>query len=219
MKHHRQHQQQNIKLFIPKKITASFYCSFNERQKLPSSNIPYIAFAGRTNCGKSSLLNSLTGNKKLARSSSTPGRTQLVNFFSINGKLFFVDLPGYGFSKASLEVRNNISKTTNDFLLKCKDRLIIVFLLDIRVEPSEEDFQMKEWAKYHNVPLIFVFTKSDKLSSNKLINRKKRLIEALSIADEEVVMYSSKTGRGKDELLRKINQKISEFFTTDKPFP
>ena len=206
-----QQSQQSTKSVIGKKITATFFGSFTSTIKIPKSSNPYVAFAGRTNCGKSSLLNSLTGNPKLARSSSTPGRTQLINFFSINKNLFFVDLPGYGFSKVSSKTRSEISRITDGFLTNCIDKLILVFLLDIRVDPGKEDIQMKEWAEYNNLSIIYVFTKTDKLSSNKIVQKKKKILEKLNLLDDETVLYSSLTGRGRNDLLKKINLKISEF--------
>jgi len=120
-------------------------------------------------------------------------------------------LPGYGFSKVSPKIRENISRITNTFLEKCSGRLIIVFLLDVRVDPGREDMQMKEWAQYNEVPLIYTFTKTDKLSSNKVLQRKKVILTKLGISDKEVVLYSSRTGKGRSELLSKINLAVSEF--------
>lgn len=206
-----QQSLQSTESVLSKKITASFFGSFTSSTQFPKSSNPYVAFVGRTNCGKSSLLNSLTGNPKLARSSSTPGRTQLINFFSINQKLFFVDLPGYGFSKVSSKMRCEISRITDGFLTNCSDKLILVFLLDIRVDPGKEDIQMQEWAEYNNLPVIYVFTKTDKLSSNKIAQRKKQILKKLNLLDEETILYSSLTEKGRNDLLKKINLKISEF--------
>ena len=139
-----------------------------------------FSFIGRSNVGKSSLINSLTGRRSLARTSKTPGRTQLINYFIINDEVYFVDLPGYGFAKVPETVKRNWGKTIETYLMSKRDKVVFL-LLDLRRVPSTEDTDMLKWLEYYNIEYYIVFTKADKLSNNEKFKqlkeiRKKKII-------------------------------------------
>ena len=125
-----------------------------------------FAFVGRSNVGKSSLINSITGRKKLAKTSKTPGRTQLINYFKVNNEFYIVDLPGYGFAKVPKEMKAEWGKTMERYVASDRKKLVFV-LLDIRRVPSEEDMEMLVWLDHHDIPFKIIFTKMDKVSNNE----------------------------------------------------
>ena len=147
---------------------ATFLISNTEIAKCPTDGKPEFAFIGRSNVGKSSLINMLTGKKNLAKTSSTPGKTQLINHFVINDKWYLVDLPGYGYAKVSKSKRNNWEKFISDFLTKRKELENIFVLLDARLEPQKIDLEFMNWCGEKNLPFSMVFTKIDKISSSAL---------------------------------------------------
>src|SRR5882672_7050615 len=180
------------------KITsAEFLKSALKEVDWPRDSIPEIAFLGRSNVGKSSLINSLLGVRGLARTSSTPGRTQLLNFFLINSKFRVVDLPGYGYAKAPKEVRAEWSSAAEGYLAKREQLVLSIHIVDSRHEPSKQDLQLHEWLVHHHKPHLIVATKSDKLSKNEL----SRNIERAKCAfkNERIVVYSAVSGRGHDD--------------------
>lgn len=167
-----------------------------------------ISFLGRSNVGKSSLINSLLSKKGLARTSNTPGRTQSINFFLINESFYFTDLPGYGYAKVSKTVRQSWGKMAEDYLSKRDELVLSVQLIDIRHSPMPLDRELQEWLIYNDRPHIVVATKADKLSNNQL---KKSLDEIRQIMPESTVIpYSSMTGKGKDEIWREIENALKE---------
>ena len=180
------------------KITsAEFLKSAFQEADWPQDAKPEIAFLGRSNVGKSSFINSLLGVRGLARTSSTPGRTQSVNFFLINGKIRFVDLPGYGYARAPKDVKAKWSAAATDYLAKRDQLVLSIHIVDSRHEPTKQDLQLHEWLEHHQKPHIIVATKSDKLSSNELrrnIERAKRAFE-----NERIVVYSAVSRRGHDD--------------------
>ncbi|HEX6125947.1 MAG TPA: ribosome biogenesis GTP-binding protein YihA/YsxC [Pyrinomonadaceae bacterium] len=178
--------------------SAEFVKSAFERRHWPQDAIPEIAFLGRSNVGKSSLINSLLQRKGLARTSNTPGRTQSINFFLINDSFYFVDLPGYGFAKVSKSMRQDWGKMAEDYLTDRSTLALCVQLVDSRHPPTSLDLQLHEWLMFNETDHIIVATKSDKLSSNEL-SKQLRLIRA-EIKGTKVIPYSSKTGKGRDEL-------------------
>ena len=178
-------------------------------EQYPQNNLPQIAFAGRSNVGKSSLLNVLVNRKGLARTSRTPGRTQHINFFLINGELFFVDLPGFGYAKAPMSVKKNWGKMVEKYLDKNEHLKLMVCLLDARRDPRELDIQLMSWLISHEVPFIYVVTKTDKLSRNELSQRLKIIRRKMSAPpDLDFIPFSAKTGKGKPELLYVIDQAL-----------
>src|SRR5438105_13083015 len=151
------------------KITsAEFLKSALKEADWPHDNIPEIAFLGRSNVGKSSLINSLLGVRGLARTSSTPGRTQMLNFFLINRHFRFVDLPGYGYARAPKALKAEWSSAAGEYLAQRRQLVLSIHIVDSRHEPSIQDLQLHEWFVHHQRPHLIVATKSDKLSKNEL---------------------------------------------------
>jgi len=182
--------------------SATFEKSAFKEADWPRDHKPEIAFLGRSNVGKSSFMNSLLGVRGLARTSSTPGRTQAVNFFLINEKFRFVDLPGYGYARAPKSVKQEWSEAATDYLAKRDPLVLCVHLVDARHEPTTKDLQLQDWLKHHQKPHLIVATKSDKLSNNELtrnLNHAKK-----TLGTPEVLAYSSVTGRGREEIWRAI---------------
>jgi GTP-binding protein len=157
---------------------------------------PEIAFLGRSNVGKSSLINSLLQRKGLARTSNTPGRTQSINFFLINDAFYFADLPGYGFAKVSKAMRADWGTMAEEYLSERDQLVLCVQLIDSRHEPTALDVQLNEWLEHHGRPHLVVATKADKLSKNEL---QKSLRSARSVlVGADLIEYSSQSGRGRD---------------------
>ena len=158
-----------------------------------------FAFIGRSNVGKSSLINSLTNRRNLARTSKTPGRTQLINYFKVNDDLYFVDLPGYGFAKVPVAVKKNWGNLISDYLNS--DRKKIVFLLlDIRRIPSAEDMEMLEWLEHYNIDYYIIFTKIDKFSNNQKFKQLKEIKKKLEFDNNDVFFYSALKDTGREAL-------------------
>lgn len=189
------------------KITsAEFIKSAFEEAHWVTDGLPEIAFLGRSNVGKSSLINSLLQRKGLARTSNTPGRTQSINFFLINEKLYFADLPGYGYAKVSKAMRADWGKMAEEYLANRQELMLFIQLVDSRHKPSELDLNLHEWLKFHNKNSIVVATKSDKLSTNKL-NKSMREIEQ-SLPDSKIIAYSAQTGKGREAVWYEIESAI-----------
>lgn len=169
-------------------------------------NLNAIAICGRSNVGKSTLINELCAQSKLAKVSKTPGKTQLVNFFEIDERVIFVDLPGYGFAKVPQEVRNQWGKVVTQFLEKAQRLELILFLLDIRRDPNEEDLELLHWLYHTNKPFLVVLTKADKVTKAELEIRTKEIIKQLPYQGFEYVQHSSKSHQGTHELRQKIEQ-------------
>ncbi|HEX8652901.1 MAG TPA: ribosome biogenesis GTP-binding protein YihA/YsxC [Pyrinomonadaceae bacterium] len=189
------------------KVTSAEFIKsgFEERDWLLDP-LPEIAFLGRSNVGKSSLINSLLGVKGLARTSRTPGRTQALNFFLINKRFRFVDLPGYGYARVPKNMRAGWGEMASNYLAK-RDLLVLsIQIVDSRHEPTTLDLQLDEWLAANAKPRVVVATKSDKLSQNELrknIERARRVLTA-----ERVIAYSATTGRGREEVWRTIEEAI-----------
>jgi GTP-binding protein len=170
----------------------------------PEGNLPEIAFSGRSNVGKSSLLNRLVRRKALARVSKTPGKTREINFFEVNGELVLVDLPGYGFARVSKEQRAEWRPLIEGYLNRSEQLRGVVQLLDVRHAPTADDLQMVDFLAELEVPTIIVLTKVDKLSKSAVGRRVDELAEELGVAREQLVPFSSVTGQGRDELAEAI---------------
>jgi len=171
---------------------------------LPQTSYREVAFVGRSNVGKSSLLNTLANNFKLARVSSEPGKTRSINFFLVDGKFFLVDLPGYGFAKVPFSEQKRWRELIESYLTG-RDTLKRVFLLvDSRVGPTEKDLQMKEWLDFYSIPYTVVATKVDKLKKKERASLEKRLKEAFKDSNLKFVPFSAKTREGRIEVLREI---------------
>ncbi len=170
---------------------------------------PEIAFAGRSNVGKSSLINTLVNRKKLVKTSSKPGMTQLINFFVINGKVSFVDLPGYGYAKVSKKIRQTWGKMIEVYLATRQNLLGLVLLIDIRRGPEKEELELISWLKDANINTIIVFTKADKLSKPKQQKALAPALKKLDLERQDILLFSAKSKLGKEQLLKKIEYTIN----------
>ena len=190
--------------------SAEFIKSAVKSSHYPVYAHPEIAFAGRSNVGKSSLINTLVNRKRLVKTSSTPGRTQLINFFIINDTFGFVDLPGYGYAKVPAAVRKNWGPMIETYLSTRDNLRGVVLLLDIRRTPDEKDFDLINWLTRFDIPVILVLTKADKLSKSKRKLKYSDTAADLCRDDTHPVLFSAKTRMGKDELWSRINLLLSE---------
>ena len=174
----------------------------------PESSLPEVAFAGRSNVGKSSLLNSLVRRKSFARVSRTPGRTREINFFRINNTFVLVDLPGYGYARVSKEKKAQWRPLIESYLRRTTQLRGIVLLLDIRREPSDDDRAMLDFLAEMEVPTIVALTKMDKLTKAAAIKQAADISRALALASEQVIRFSAQTGEGRIELLEAITELV-----------
>lgn len=190
-----------------KVTSAEFLKSAFKESDWPTDKKPEIAFLGRSNVGKSSLINSLLMVRGLARTSSTPGRTQSLNFFTINDRFRFVDLPGFGYAKVPQAIKSSWGEMVTSYLANRSQLMLSIHIVDSRHEPTKQDLQLHEWLEHSNKPRLIVATKSDKLSNNELRKNLEHIVKVLD--DNNVVAYSAKTGRGRDEVWRAIKSAIS----------
>lgn len=182
-------------------ISAEFIKSAVWPPQYPPAVMPEIAFVGRSNVGKSSLINTLVGRKNLAKTSNTPGRTQLINFFAINEKISFVDLPGYGFAKVAQSVKKDWGDMIEAYLRERQSLCLVIFILDIRRDPSPDDLSLRDWLENYRIPYLYVMTKSDKLSNNQAIARKRAIEKTLHVSSEHTpILFSAKTQKGKSDI-------------------
>ncbi|MFL6374492.1 MAG: ribosome biogenesis GTP-binding protein YihA/YsxC [Pyrinomonadaceae bacterium] len=189
------------------KITsADFVKSAFNRSHWVADGRPEVAFLGRSNVGKSSLINSLLARRALARTSNTPGRTQSINFFLINDRFYFADLPGYGYAKVSKTMRQDWGKMAEEYLADREELVLCIQLIDARHEPTKLDQQLNEWLLHHQKPHLVVATKSDKLSRTEL--QKTLNVIKRTFTDSAVVAYSSQTSMGRDELWSRILEAV-----------
>ncbi|QGQ95361.1 YihA family ribosome biogenesis GTP-binding protein [Paenibacillus psychroresistens] len=188
---------------------AQFIISAVGPSQYPNDALPEIALAGRSNVGKSSLINRLIQRKNLARTSSQPGKTQTLNYYLINTDLYFVDLPGYGYAKVSKTKREVWGKFIEDYLLKRKEIKLLLLLVDLRHPPSKDDVGMYKWLKHVDVPICVVATKADKIPKSKWQKHLKIVRDALIFdPSDRLIIFSSETGMGKDELWQVIEDAI-----------
>ena len=190
-------------------ISAKFLTGAVSCKQYPDSVCPELAFVGRSNVGKSSLINSLLNRKKLVKTSQTPGKTQEINFFKINDSFIFADLPGYGFAKVPQVVRKHWKKMIEDYLLKREALLAVIFIIDMRRNPSPLDLDLKTWLETHGIEYLLVATKVDKLSQSEATKQVNKLNGTyFNEGEGKLLVYSSKNGRGRKELWQKINNRI-----------
>lgn len=176
----------------------------------PDNGYPEVAFAGRSNVGKSSLINSLVNRKALARTSSTPGKTRAINFFNINDLLFLVDLPGYGYAKVSKDEKQKWGKMIENYLNGREQLRLVILLVDIRHEPTGDDKLMFEWMKATGSRLVVVATKADKLTKNQMFKNISMIKKSLSLGPEDIfIPFSSETKQGREELWEAIKSNCS----------
>lgn len=183
-------------------VSAEFVKSAYARIHWVEDGLPEIAFLGRSNVGKSSLLNSLLQRKSLARTSNTPGRTQSINYFRVNDSFYFVDLPGYGYAKVSKSMRADWGKMAEEYLSQRNELVLCIQLVDSRHKPTELDVQLHEWLVFHGKPHIVVATKADK-SSNNLLQKQLKEIEK-TLPESKILSYSASSGKGRDILWAEI---------------
>ena len=177
--------------------SAEFLTSAVKPDQYPHTGYPEVAFAGRSNVGKSSLINTLVNRKRLVKTSRTPGRTQLINFFSVNEGLCLVDLPGYGYAKVPAAIRRQWGPMIETYLKGRATLAAVVLIMDIRRIPGLEEQNFIDWLGLYQRQPILVLTKADKLSKTKQINQKRAIGAALEVAESELLLFSAKTRLGK----------------------
>ncbi len=188
--------------------SARFVISAAKPAQWPSHPGPEVAFVGRSNVGKSSLINTLLGRRRLVKTSGRPGRTQLINFFSINEHFMLVDLPGYGYAKVPKAIQKQWLPMIEQYLLQRSNLKGIVALLDIRHLPSAGDHDLVAWLEHHGLAYQLVLTKADKLSGNGRNNQLRKIAANLAMEPAGLCLFSAKTGLGKDRLWATIEQWI-----------
>ena len=186
-------------------LSAEFVTSAVKSDQYPALRLPEIGFAGRSNVGKSSLINVLVNRKRLVKTSSTPGRTQLVNFFDINETMTFVDLPGYGYAKAPKRVVREWGPMVERYLMERRSLKGVMLLIDIRRSPRVEEFNLIEWFHAHGIPFRVVLTKADKFSNNKRQGNVARIAKELGVKSSELIPFSTLSRNGRDEVWEAIS--------------
>ena len=185
---------------------ADFITSMKDYGAFATKGCPEVAFAGKSNVGKSSMINRLTNRNKLARTSATPGKTRLINVYQINDEINFIDLPGYGFAKVSKEEKLSWGKMMQDYFATTEDLCHVFHLVDIRHEPSAEDKEMGMFLRQAGIPFTVVATKADKISRGARMKYLASICRGLLVQPWQVIPFSSEDGTGKEELLNKIEQ-------------
>jgi len=179
--------------------------------KIPENTLPEVAFAGKSNVGKSSLINALMNRKSLARTSSQPGKTQTINFYNVNDEIYFVDLPGYGYAKVSQEMKAKWGKMIENYLKKSKQLKMVFLLIDIRHEPSENDRTMYKWVRDVGFQPVIIATKLDKINRSQTQKQVKLIKDGLKASKDTVVIpFSAETKQGRDEIYALLDQLIEE---------
>jgi GTP-binding protein len=200
-------------------LSAEFVVGAVGEKYSPEDGLPEVAFAGRSNVGKSSLINKLLLRRKLAHTSSTPGRTQQLNYYRVNDRMYFVDLPGYGFVHGGVDLRRVLGKLTETFLSSRQQLRAVVQLLDARHGATALDLEMVRRLRETGRPSLLVLTKADKLSRAKLDRQIEKLDTGGDLADLAYLPFSAETGMGRDDLLRWIEEVTGDETTTDRGNP
>ncbi|MGL4990111.1 MAG: ribosome biogenesis GTP-binding protein YihA/YsxC [Sarcina sp.] len=192
--------------------TSEFVTSAVRKNQYPETGLPEIAFVGRSNVGKSSIINALTNRRGLAKVSQTPGKTKLINFFILNSNFYLVDLPGYGYAKVSKKEKESWGQTIETYLVSRNPLKRVVLLLDCRRVPNEDDILMYNWIKHFGYDCKIVSTKRDKISNNEVFKAEKTIRDTMGLdKDEEVLFFSSLNKKGKDELIDRLFGDLYEF--------
>lgn len=188
---------------IVKSLSLETVCGITSR--LPENTCPEVAFAGKSNVGKSSLINALVNRKSFARTSSEPGKTQTINFYNVNNELYLVDLPGYGYARTSMETREKWGKMIEKYLHTSKMLKAVFLLVDIRHEPSQNDVNMYDWIKYQGFTPVVIATKADKIKRSQLPRQIKLVRDTLGMEKEEILIpFSAETKQGREETWKVI---------------
>ncbi len=188
--------------------SANFVVSLAELRPFPKKGLPEIAMAGKSNVGKSSLINSFANRSKLARTSAEPGKTRLINFYEINETFFLVDLPGYGFAKASKDERDKWGRMIEGYLENSEELKHVLLLVDVRHEPTNDDQLMVEYLRHYEIPFTVVATKCDKLSKAARGRNIPAICRKLAVQPWEIIQYSSEDGTGRDELYKSVEDTL-----------
>ena len=190
-------------------LSAEFVTSAAGPGQFPADKRPQVAFAGRSNVGKSSLINAILNRKNLVKTSATPGKTQLVNFFLINSEFYCADLPGYGYAKAPRAVVDAWAPLIEGYLRDTPQVRVVVVLLDIRRDPDERDGRLIEWLRHYGVPALFVLTKTDKMKRQEMMQAQREITAKLGLA-RPLLLTSSKSGQGIVELRAEIARRLQQ---------
>lgn len=189
-------------------INAIFVKSASKKTEFIVDSLPQIAIVGRSNVGKSSLINMLTNNKKMAKTSSTPGRTRLVNYFNINNQFYLVDLPGYGYAKASKAMVGSWDKFMNDYFVENENLKLVLLLLDCRLVPNSLDIQMLDFLAENEIPALVVLTKTDKISRSELNNNINKISSLIRFNKERIISTSANKKQGTEQIGKFIEEYI-----------
>ena len=187
-------------------MRAEFIKSCADTRRLPIAQLPEVAFAGRSNVGKSSLINKILDRKNLVKTGKTPGKTRLLNYFNIDDRLYFVDLPGYGYAAVSKAERASWGKLLSKYFSVRKNLSLCFILVDVRRSIEEEEYSLLEFLRLYNISACIVLTKSDKLSSNQLLNRKTAIAKEAGVKADELIHFSAVTGEGKEKVWQAISE-------------
>ena len=185
---------------------ADFITSMKDYGEFATKGCPEVAFAGKSNVGKSSMINKLTNRGKLARTSATPGKTRLINVFQINQEINFIDLPGYGFAKVSKAEKESWGKMMQNYFATTEDLCHVFHLVDIRHEPTSEDRDMNLFLRQAGIPFTVIATKADKISRGARMKHIAPICRALAVQPWQVIPFSSEDGSGREEILAKIEE-------------
>lgn len=194
---------------VIKKVSLETVCGITS--KLPDNRYPEVAFAGKSNVGKSSLINALMNRKSLARTSAQPGKTQTINFYNVNDEIYFVDLPGYGYARASEEIKAKWGKMIEDYLHKSKQLKAVFLLIDIRHAPGNNDCIMYNWILKQGYHPIIIATKEDKIKRSQLAGQVKLIRQTLGAGQDALIIpFSAESKQGREEIYEVIGQFLPE---------
>jgi len=190
--------------------SAEFVTSAVRQSHYPPVHLPEIAFAGRSNVGKSSLINTLVNRKNLVKTSSTPGRTQLINFFNINQSLMFVDLPGFGYARVPKKIQKEWGPMIETYLSTRSTLRGVVLIMDLRRPPGRQESDLINWLHHYGIPCLPVMTKTDKLKKSKQVLQHKQASEVLQLDPEHLLLFSAKSRQGKEQVWDEISRLIQD---------